>query len=77
MVGRIEEVLGILEGAGVRYLVVGGVAAVLHGHLRTTAVLGLADLIEMKRRSGRPRDLEDVAALEAIARLEEGRGRGT
>jgi len=33
----IEQVLAALEAEGVRYLVVGGVAVVLHGHLRTTA----------------------------------------
>lgn len=37
----IEQVLGALHGARVRYLVVGGVAVVLHGHLRTTADLDL------------------------------------
>ena len=42
MVGRIERVLELLNDAGVRYLVVGGVAVVLHGHLRTTADLDLA-----------------------------------
>lgn len=41
MVGRIEHVLEVLNDAGVRYLVVGGVAVVLHGHLRTTADLDL------------------------------------
>jgi len=41
MVGRIEHVFGLLNDAGVRYLVVGGVAVVLHGHLRTTADLDL------------------------------------
>ena len=41
MVGRIERVLELLNDAGVRYLVVGGVAVVLHGHLRTTADLDL------------------------------------
>lgn len=33
--------LAALEADGVRYLVVGGVAVVLHGHLRTTADLDL------------------------------------
>jgi hypothetical protein len=31
-------------------------------------VVGLGDLIEMKRRAGRPRDLEDIQELQAIAR---------
>jgi hypothetical protein len=30
-------------------------------------ILALPDLIEMKRRSGRPQDLEDVAALERLS----------
>lgn len=54
----IEQVLGALNGAGVRYLIVGGVAVVLHGHLRTTADLD------------RPQDLADIEALEAIAARE-------
>jgi hypothetical protein len=37
------------------------------GDLAVT-VASLTDLIEMKRRAGRPQDLEDVRALEAIAR---------
>jgi predicted nucleotidyltransferase len=41
VVGAIEAVLAALNAAGVRYLVVGGVAVVLHGHLRTTADLDL------------------------------------
>lgn len=41
MIGQIERVLAALEEAGVRYLVVGGVAVVLHGHLRVTADLDL------------------------------------
>ena len=32
----------------------------------TVAVLAVADLIEMKRRSGRPQDMADAAALEAM-----------
>lgn len=39
---EIERVLRALEEAGVRYLVVGGVAVVLHGHPRFTADLDLA-----------------------------------
>jgi len=41
MAGNVESVLNALNAAGVRYLVVGGVAVVLHGHLRTTADLDL------------------------------------
>jgi hypothetical protein len=39
--GSIERVLGALNAAQARYLVVGGVAVVLHGHLRATADLDL------------------------------------
>jgi predicted nucleotidyltransferase len=41
MVGPIERLLTGLSDAGVRYLVVGGVAVVLHGYLRATADLDL------------------------------------
>jgi predicted nucleotidyltransferase len=41
MSGRVERVLAALEQAGVRYLIVGGVAVVLHGYLRTTLDLDL------------------------------------
>ena len=41
MAQRFEPVLRALNDAGVRYLVVGGVAVVLHGYLRTTGDLDL------------------------------------
>lgn len=41
MIGEIEAVLDALNRSRVRYLVVGGVAVVLHGYLRTTADLDL------------------------------------
>jgi hypothetical protein len=47
MAGRVEWVLAPLEKAGVRYLVVGGVAVVLHGYLRTTLDLDL--VLQLKR----------------------------
>jgi len=61
--GAIESVLSALNAAGVRYLVVGGVAVVLHGHLRTTADL---DLIV---QSSREDVLKAVRALRAQARM--------
>ncbi|WP_337288852.1 nucleotidyl transferase AbiEii/AbiGii toxin family protein [Candidatus Methylomirabilis sp.] len=42
MIGEIEDILDALNQARVRYLVVGGVAVVLHGYLRTTADLDLS-----------------------------------
>ncbi|PWB79646.1 MAG: hypothetical protein C3F08_06225 [Candidatus Methylomirabilota bacterium] len=47
MVGEIESILDALNRAGVRYLIVGGVAVVLHGYLRTTADLDL--IIQLER----------------------------
>jgi predicted nucleotidyltransferase len=46
MPGPIEHVLAALNDAGVRYLIVGGVAVVLHGHLRATADLDLVVRLE-------------------------------
>jgi hypothetical protein len=46
MSGRVEWVLAPLERAGVRYLIVGGVAVVLHGYLRTTLDLDLVVQLE-------------------------------
>jgi len=43
---RIELVLGALTAARVDYLIVGGVAVVMHGHLRTTADLDLVIRLE-------------------------------
>jgi hypothetical protein len=52
-----EPVFDALNRAGVRYVVVGGVAVVLHGHARLTADLDLAI------------DLSDVPARKAIEAL--------
>jgi hypothetical protein len=58
--GAIESVLSALNAAGVRYLVVGGVAVVLHGHLRTTADLDL--IVQLSRENA----LKAVRALQAL-----------
>jgi hypothetical protein len=60
MTGEIERLLTQLSAAGVRFLVVGGVAVVLHGYLRTTADLDLVVDLE-------PRNLAiTIAALESL-----------
>jgi len=56
----IEQVLAALNADGVRYLVVGGVAVVLHGHLRTTADLDL--VVELAPENAR-------RAIAALSRL--------
>lgn len=56
----IEQVLAGLNAAGVRYLVVGGVAVVLHGHLRTTADLDLVVALDDANAS------RAVEALQAL-----------
>ena len=60
MRGDIEQILAALNDGGVRYLVVGGVAVVLHGHLRTTMDLDLVVQLD-------PENLEQ--ALSALQRL--------
>ncbi|HKY33922.1 MAG TPA: hypothetical protein VJV23_15435 [Candidatus Polarisedimenticolia bacterium] len=60
MVGQIERVIEALEAAGVRYLIVGGVAVVLHGYLRTTADLDLVIQLDP------PNALRAAAALTAL-----------
>ncbi len=60
MRGEIENILAALNRSRVRYLVVGGVAVVLHGHLRTTMDLDL--VIELQAENVRQ-------ALEALGGL--------
>jgi predicted nucleotidyltransferase len=49
MRGEIDRILAAFERAGVRYVVVGGVAVVLHGHMRLTADLDL--VVKLERRN--------------------------
>jgi hypothetical protein len=58
--GAIERVLTALNAANIRYLIVGGVAVVLHGHLRTTADLDL--VVQLQAQNIR----EAIAALVAL-----------
>lgn len=57
---EIASILKSLFDARVRYVVVGGVAVVLHGHLRLTADLDL--VVELKRENV-------LAAIEALTSL--------
>lgn len=60
MASDLERVFGALEASGARYLVVGGVAVVLHGHPRFTADLDLALALD-------PANIEAaLSALEGI-----------
>ncbi len=57
---HITRILAALDEAGVRLVVVGGVAVVLHGHLRFTADLDLAVALD------RANVLAALAALKAL-----------
>jgi predicted nucleotidyltransferase len=61
----IEQVLATLNAGGVRYLVAGGVAVVLHGHLRTTADL---DLVVALDRDNALRTIESLRSLGFVPR---------
>jgi len=58
--GELLRVFDVLAKARVRYLVVGGVAVVLHGHLRVTADLDL--VIDLERNNA-------LAAVRAFSSL--------
>jgi predicted nucleotidyltransferase len=60
MVSEIEFLLSALTDAGVRYVIVGGVAVVLHGYLRATADLDLILSMEESNLAAALRTLEDL-----------------
>lgn len=43
---HLEQIFGALQGAEVRYLVVGGMAVIAHGHVRTTKDIDLVIALE-------------------------------
>jgi len=68
MLNRLQGVFSSLEKHKVRYLVIGGIAAVLYGVPRATFDLDILieateDLIASKKAAGRSRDWEDVRIL--------------
>lgn len=63
--------LDALVSGGVDFILIGGVAATIHGSTRLTTrlrctCLGLEGLITVKRAAGRPKGFEAVAELEAL-----------
>lgn len=85
--GALSEIFRALDDADVRYLVVGGVAVVLHGHPRFTADLDLVldltstntstGIVALQRLGYRPRapvPAEDFANDEARAKWREEKG---
>ncbi|MGQ0553408.1 MAG: DUF6036 family nucleotidyltransferase [Planctomycetota bacterium] len=60
MMGSVERILAALNEARVRYLIVGGVAVVLHGRIRTTLDINL--VVQLERENV-------LRALGALARL--------
>ena len=62
----LEKICGALDNAGVRYDLTGKRTESVQLPAGAVRVLCIDDLIEMKRRSGRAQDLEDVTALEKL-----------
>lgn len=63
----VVAIVEALNAAGVRYLIVGGLAVAAHGHVRFTADVDLVlDMSDGNLATGRPQDLLDVEQLLAI-----------
>ncbi len=78
MLNRLKEVFKSFQDHEVKYLVIGGIASILHGVPRATFdkevmtfkgqqfyVLAKDDLIASKKAAGRKIDIEDVKMLGA------------
>jgi len=68
------KTLKLLADAGVRFVVVGGYAAMLHGSAYVTQDLDICyertpAIIRSKRAAGRPKDLNALPELEALQEL--------
>ena len=63
-----QDVLSQLHDHHVDFVIVGGVAAALHGGSRVTFDLDVVPSLAqpLKRRAGRPQDLLDIAQLQDI-----------
>jgi len=60
MLNQLRDVFSSFQKHNVKYLVIGGIAAVLHG----VYVVSRKDLIASKKAAGRDKDLEDVRLLQ-------------
>ena len=74
--GDFRDFIASLNHNGVRYILVGGYAVILHGYSRTTErsaickeeelelrVIHKHDLIALKKKAGRSKDLDDLENL--------------
>lgn len=58
--GSIEAIIQVLNDAGVRYLIVGGLAVVAHGHTRLTVDLDLVLALDEENLTRTVRSLESL-----------------
>jgi predicted nucleotidyltransferase len=66
-------IISRLSGGAVEYVIVGGVAATLHGSIEGTEFryVTLRRLILLKRAAGRAKDLNMIGELEALLEEQE------